>query len=240
MSHITFSYTGPESATSATTVGSTVNIAIEGTAYQDSSGATTPFFEIVLYADTTAWDGWAAQRSTTDATDTDHFENYSSYAMSWYCNLDGVQSGTKDGSGCCLRDREQDGGGYCISQQPADHPATYWMVEADFETATTVSEYNLPSPKIVAKTSANEGFETFLCDHAVDSYMKCNKLQLWPAASYSGGFRFEKDRKVEAYFYDVTQTGIERWRANNVFFLTGATSLAAAAGVLAVLGLSVV
>ena len=70
--------------------------------------------------------------------------------------------------------------------------------------------------------------------------MKCNKLQLWPAASYSGGFRVEKDRKGEAYFYDVSQTGIDRWRANNVFFLTGATSLAAAAGVLAVMGLSVV
>ena len=70
--------------------------------------------------------------------------------MSWYCNLDGVQSGTKDGSGCCLRDREQEGGGYCIAQVNAGNPDTYWMVEADFETATTVSEYNLPSPKIVA------------------------------------------------------------------------------------------
>ena len=42
------------------------------------------------------------------------------------------------------------------------------MVEADFETAVTVSEYVLPSTKIVAQTSANIGFETFSCAYNVD------------------------------------------------------------------------
>ena len=29
--------------------------------------------------------------------------------------------------------------------------------------------------------------------------MQCTKLQLWPAASYSGGFRFESGKKVETH-----------------------------------------
>ena len=236
---ITFSYSGPEATTSASTVGSEVNIAITGYEYQTTSEIN--YFEIVLYADQTAWDDWAAQRSTTDATDSDHYENYSAYAMQWYCNLAGVQSGTKDGSGCCLRDREDtEGGGYCIAQVSGGlHPDTYWMVEADFETAVTVSEYVLPSTKIVAQTTANKGFETFSCAYNVDQDMTCTKLQLWPAASYSGGMRFEKDKKVEAYFYDYSASGVDRWLSNQVFFLTGATSLTAAAVSLAALTLSV-
>ena len=97
MSQITFSYSGPEATTSASTVGSEVNVAITGYAYQTTTEIN--YFEVVLYADQTAWDDWAAQRSTTDATDSDHYENYSAYAMQWYCDLEGVQSGTKDGSG---------------------------------------------------------------------------------------------------------------------------------------------
>ena len=151
MSHITFSYTGPEATTSASTVGSQVNVAITGPEFNNAS-TTLNLFEIVIYADTTAWDGWVAQMSSTDATDAEHYENYSSYAMQWYCNLNGIQEGTRNGSGCCLRDREAtEGGGYCISQTTDNsHPNTFWMVEADFETATTVAEYVLPVPKIVS------------------------------------------------------------------------------------------
>ena len=204
MSQITFSFTGPEATTAATTVGSTVNVALVG----PETGTTTPdinLFEIVLYADTTAWDGFIAQIDSTDATDTEHSENYSSYAMSWYCNLTGTLNATKGGSGCCLRDREStEGGGYCIRYNTDSTPKaeTLWMVEADFVTATEVSEYILPAGKVVTETVSNVGFETFSCTIQANEWMKCNKMQLWPAASYSGGFRFEGGNRVEAYYFD--------------------------------------
>ena len=70
--------------------------------------------------------------------------------------------------------------------------------------------------------------------------MQCTKLQLWPAASYSGGFRFEGGKKVEAYYYDNSSviTSSERWQKNQVFFLNGATTIATVAASLAVLGLT--
>jgi len=79
------------------------------------------------------------------------------------------------------------------------------MVEADFVSAIDSSaEYVLPSAKAVTQTDGNRGFESFKCNDAADLagfVMKCSKLQLWPAASYSGGYRFEKDGYVEAYYY---------------------------------------
>ena len=57
-----------------------MNVAITGPEFNNAS-TTLNLFEIVIYADTTAWDGWVAQMSSTDATDAEHFENYSSYAM---------------------------------------------------------------------------------------------------------------------------------------------------------------
>ena len=62
--------------------------------------------------------------------------------------------------------------------------------------------------------------------------MKCWKLQLWPDAAYSNGFRFEKGNRVEAYYYDFQQTGVARWRKNRSFFLEGATTLVAVASAL--------
>lgn len=103
------------------------------------------------------------------------------------------------------------------------------MVEADFNSAVTVADYVLPSTKAVTQTDANRGFQTFKCTVDVGISMTCSKLQLWPAASYSGGFRFENGNRVEAYYYDFAQAGTPRWTKNRTFFLEGATTLVAIA-----------
>merc|ERR1712228_120627 len=149
--------------------------------------------------------------------------------MYWYCDLKGTLNATKNGSGCCLRDREStDGGGYCLAYNNDSTVVvdTYWMVEADFVTAVENAEYVLPSAKKVTQTNDNLGFENFKCSTIVaDDHFGCSKLQLWPAASYSGGFRFESEKRVEAYYYDLQQTGSVRWKKNRSFFLEGATGL---------------
>merc|ERR1719491_2344070 len=105
------------------------------------------------------------------------------------------------------------------------------MVEAEFNTAVTTSDYTLPANKKVTQTIQNKGFTTFKCTleaQANGPEMSCYKLQLWPAAAYSGGFRFEKGNRVEAYLYDFAQpTFVNRWRNNRTFFLEGATTLLA-------------
>ena len=80
------------------------------------------------------------------------------------------------------------------------------MVAADFTTAVTTSDYVLPAAKQVTQTATNKGFTSFKCSLTADPILSCSKLQLWPAAAYSGGFRFEKGKRVEAYLYDFAQT----------------------------------
>lgn len=220
-------------AAEAASVGSVINYAITGT----KSGTTdTTIFAVILYADTSAWDTFLANIDRSVTTDVEYEENYSGYGMFWYCDLRGTLNATTVGSGCCLRDRETtDGGGYCIiySEPTALTPQvdTYWMVESEFNTAVTTSDYILPTNKLVTQTTANKGFTTFKCSmtaQADGAEMLCYKLQLWPAAAYSGGFRFEKGNRVEAYLYDYAQpTQVNRWRMNRTFFLEGATTLLA-------------
>ena len=66
--------------------------------------------------------------------------------MAWTCNLTNSLLGytddsEKDGSGCCLRDRELDteGGGYCLLYDHADPtiPKTYRITEDNFESLTS-------------------------------------------------------------------------------------------------------
>jgi len=96
------------------------------------------------------------------------------------------------------------------------------MVEADFVSAVENAEFVLPSAKLVSDSATtNLGFERFNCELSspVGSWMKCWKLQLWPDAAYSNGFRFEKGKRAEAYYYDFAQTGAARWKQNRSFFL---------------------
>ena len=138
-------------------------------------------------------------------------------------------------------DREDtEGGGYCIkyNTDATQHVGdTLRMTEAEFVTATTVAEYILPTGK-VDNALSKEGFENFKCEIADNVSMKCNKMQLWPAASYSGGFRFESKKFVEAYYYDFQEDGIKRWKKNRKFFLTGASELVVAAASLAAFALA--
>lgn len=225
-------------AADAAAVGSVVNYAITGT---KSGSADTTIFSVMLYAETGGWDNFLAAVDRTSSTDVEYEENYSGYAMFWYCDLRGTVDATVAGSGCCLRDREStDGGGYCIIYDATDplNPTvdTYWMVESEFNTAVTASDYTLPASKKVTQTTTNKGFTTFKCSMVAQSdgaELSCYKLQLWPAAAYSGGFRFEKGNRVEAYMYDFAQpTFVNRWRANRTFFLEGATTLLALTSVM--------
>ena len=100
---ITFNFAGPEATTAASTVGSSVNVAIVGPE-TDTTEPNINLFEIVLYSDEVAFDAFKAQADATSAADTEKIDNYSGYAMSWYCSLLGTLDAVKGGSGCCLRD----------------------------------------------------------------------------------------------------------------------------------------
>jgi hypothetical protein len=77
----------------------------------------------------------------------------------------------------------------------------------------------------VAATQSNIlGFQRFQCSTFVaDSNFVCDKFQLWPAASYLGGFRFENKMLAKGYFYNIGLTGKKRWSLN-VLQLSGAMS----------------
>jgi len=107
----------------------------------------------LLYADDAAWDAFKAQISITTSTDVEYEDTYSSYAMFWYCSLEGTLNATKSQSGCCLRDREPgEGGGYCITYDDTvsggEKVNTYWLVEAEFVSAVENAEFVLPSNKL--------------------------------------------------------------------------------------------
>ena len=224
---VCFTYNGPNADVAATTVGSTLNLAITGQETGTSGAADINLFEIVIYADEDGWSQYVAQQDNTLSTDTEHVDSSSAYAMFWYCSLMGTTNTDKDGSGCCLRDQEsEEQGGYCVTYDNATGTAnTHWMVEADFVSAIDSSvDYLVPSSKLVTQTNSNIGFETFKCEVQVDTWMKCAKLQPWPAASYSGGYRFENGNRAEAYYYDFQATGSARWLNNRTFFLEGALS----------------
>ena len=165
----------------AAAYGSVVNYAITGT----KGGTTdTTIFSVVLYAETAGWDEFLANIDRTSSTDVEYEENYSAYSMFWYCDLRGTVDTTVSGSGCCLRDREStDGGGYCIIYDATDptQPTvdTYWMVESEFNTAVTASDYTLPASKKVTQTTTNKGFTTFKCTFQAQSdgpELSCYKL----------------------------------------------------------------
>ena len=177
MAQISFSFRGPEATTSASTVGSNVNVAIQG--LETGTTNIVNLFEIVLYEAQTSWDGFVAQVTPTDATDTEHMNNYSDYAMAWYCNLVGTKDAIKAGSACCLKDIEDtEGGGYCLKYEDATTVKTLWMVDSDFNTATGTADYILPANKEVVQTGVNLGFETFDCTGGinVDANFACTKL----------------------------------------------------------------
>jgi hypothetical protein len=69
------------------------------------------------------------------------------------------------------------------------------------------------------------GFQRFQCSTFVaDGKFICDKFQLWPAASYLGGFRFESEELVKGYFYDISKTAKAKWELN-IVELAGATQL---------------
>ena len=178
----------------ANAVGSTANLALIGPETGNASNI-LQLFTITLYADNYAWDGFNTQ--ATSDSNAEYKDNYSAYAMYWYCNLNGTLNATKEESGCCLRDLEDtEGGGYCIRKAgsgDADPYETLQLVEADFVEALDNTNTLPTTPE--SMTATNKGFSTFKCDEdelTNNNILSCAKLQYWPAASYSEGFRFEK------------------------------------------------
>ena len=87
-------------AASAANVGSIYNTAITGT----KTGVTdTDIFGVVLYAEESGWALFEAGVVTTSSSDTEYLENYSDYAMFWYCDLRGTVDATVNQSGCCQK-----------------------------------------------------------------------------------------------------------------------------------------
>ena len=121
---VCFTYLGPESDTSASTVGSEVNVALTGIPTGSITYTRINLFEIVLYSeDEGAWQNWKDQANST--TESQHLMHFTGYTMFWYCSLEGTLNSTKLGSGCCLRDREYtEGGGNCIVYNNDSHPQT--------------------------------------------------------------------------------------------------------------------
>ena len=78
---------------------------------------------------------------------------------------------------------------------------------------------------MVGATQSNiSGFHRFKCSTFVaDTNFICDKFQLWPSASYLGGFRFEKKMLAKGYFYNIGLTGKRRWQLN-ILELSGAIS----------------
>jgi len=74
-----------------------------------------------LYQDS-MFDTWYAARAAEDENErttkeTGYMDEYSSYTIKMQCNISDV-NGIVAGAnyGCCLRDKSQDGGGYCMTK----------------------------------------------------------------------------------------------------------------------------
>ena len=79
-----------------------------------------------LYADP-AFDTWVAKVKNSSNSPTENekefADQYSSYTLALFCNITKVASqdsaANRAGSGCCLRDESQKGGGYCMKLDSA-------------------------------------------------------------------------------------------------------------------------
>jgi hypothetical protein len=87
---------------------------------------------------------------------------------------------------------------------------TYYLTNSQF--TTSLSTYTLASTYAVStpaqSSSSLLGFEYFDCEFDSGSTTKftCGHFQMRPAASFTGGFRFEKGNLGRFMYYDPGQT----------------------------------
>lgn len=187
---------------------------------------------------------WADPNGSTATTfQKNNSRDYSGYTLRFDCKISNAL--VKTGSGCCLQDASgQSGDGYCLLQAEdvtktpiLKYAQTYFIANSQFN-IILADPYEISAGlAVVANDSNLEGFQRFMCSTSIaDSQYVCDKYQLWPAASYLGGFRFEKGFLANAYFYDLGKTGIKRWN-KNVIQLTGSLSGLLAGSVVAALSM---
>ena len=112
----------------------------------------------------------------------------------------------------------QQAGGYCmVYTVPTTQAATtgyfvtYYLTNANFltsiSTSTLSSTFTVKDPATSADTLI--GFEYFQCIKSTPTSFigTCSHFQMRPAASYTGGFRFEKGNLARALFFDPGNTG---------------------------------
>lgn len=111
-----------------------------------------------LFADT-AFSTWKAKvEDTTNNSPTENEKefaaNYSDYTLAIFCNITKVNkldmNDNRAESGCCLRDKSQKGGGYCMKLGvPATSVVTVYLTDPNFETvlATPYDLTSIPVPQ---------------------------------------------------------------------------------------------
>jgi hypothetical protein len=163
---------------------------------------------------------WATPTGASSTTFERNAANtYSGYVLRFSCNISDAL--TANGSGCCLQDDSgQSGDGYCLLQYndpltSVKSAQTYYITNSQFNVCLA-DPYDISSGLMVPTNDSNlSGFQRFQCEtFTADTGFVCDKFELWPAATYNGGFRFEKGNMAKGYFYDAGQTGYARWTMN--------------------------
>ena len=111
-----------------------------------------------LFADT-AFSTWKAKVEDTSKyspteNEKEFAANYSDYTLAIFCNITKVAgsdyNANRAESGCCLRDKSQKGGGYCMKLGvPATSVVTVYLTDPNFETvlATPYDLTSIPVPQ---------------------------------------------------------------------------------------------
>ena len=177
---------------------------------------------VYLYADT-AFDTWKdARENAADVTDDElqYINRYSSYQIAMECNLtsigaDNKTGDEKKGSGCCLKDDTQYGGGYClIVNEAMDDVDTYYVENSQF---TTILETPYSLDDLEVPDDLYTGITVFYISNS-GTNMKTftgTKVQPWPAAGWDSMFRFESGDKATGLVYDW-QIGLSSQGADEV------------------------
>ena len=168
---------------------------------------------------------------------------YSSYTIKMECNIsnvNGVEAAA--GYGCCVRDKSQDGGGYCLTMASNGSSVnTYFLDEASDWATVLASPYDLSS--MPQPSSTYIGITTFYVVDESDSgdfsHWSGYKAQPWPAATFDDMYRFEKGDQATGYIYDPGATDSAKWQIESTRTLNSAvgdlSSLTRAASMLTLL-----
>ena len=148
---------------------------------------------------------------------------YQSYSLNIMCDVS--YATTKNGAGCCIMDQSgQNGGGYCLVLNTGTTPftvATYYLTNSQF--LTSLSTFTLASTYAVSTPAQSAsillGFQYFDCEFDSGNTYKftCGHFQMRPAASFTGGFRFERGNLARFMYYDPGQSNQLKWNGSNFY-----------------------